>query len=735
MAYVAAYHGGMQVVDFSNPATPQVAAGVPNSFFPRDVALGRRYAVAADARFINAVPIVDLGDPGDPILRGFVNFGDFGNYFGTGIAVNDQYIYVTGSTDGANTDNGSNGDSRLFIGEYKEPEHDETDTGGMAPTVTIASPQDGQAVAESSRLPVSITATDDVQIGLVQLIVNGVVVIKDVAARYNITYKVPVGLTSLTIEARAFDVAGNATTSAPVTLSVFEDPPPTITITVPVEGQQVFEEECLLLTADATDNGSVESVVFTVNGETIGGGVESFGTGSCYFVPTGATSLVIVATATDDFGHTASATRTVSVVPDPPPTANIVSPLEGAQLTEGEVVRFTAEVSDNIAVYYVIFRIDGGEPQYDFDVPYTYTFNVPLGVSSVTLEVEAHDNRDQIGLASRTYAVVPDPGTTVTGRVVDTSAQPVPDATVTVFNEFTTQTAADGTFSLLNVPSVRGAIVARVTATIDNKSAANASLPKPPIASGTTDLGDITLSVLPTAPTVAGVGNYNSDGQRDVFVGYPDRLSLIYEFIGGEFVPSPSTTLPYGAVSSGAISKVTSSGSLTKIFTQGVGQPGSITDLVFQHSQMQTPVTLATGLAQEAAYTAASVDQHHRPDVLAFLAATGDTPLTVRFRNPNAVSDEFDEEADFNAPIVVPVGSSSPLRTLKLADVNDDGLQDIVAIKPVSGTDARLVVIQRATATTAPRTCPALLSRRPFLIHQVRGKVITRRSTSALRPT
>lgn len=720
-AYVAAFTGGMQVVDFSVPSSPRVIAGISNIFYPRDIALGRRYAAAADVRFRTAVPIVDLGDPSDPVYRGVIDFSALGDYQGTGVAVDDRYIYMTGAQDPFRTDNGVSGFTQFFIGEYSEAESPVSDTGGVAPTVSVESPQTGQTVTEGARLPVSIKAADDVKVALVQLIVNGVVVVKDVAAPYDITYTVPLGVTTLNVEARAFDAAGNSATSAPVQINVLPDPPPTVSIVSPAEGQPLYEGQVIPLTAEANDNDTVTEVLFTVDGQ-------SYFNGSFFFVPLGVTSLTFEVTATDNLGHTATATRVVEVLPDTPPTISIVSPAEGAQLTEGQRIVFSVDAQDNVSVSYVDFTVNGEYFTSDFDAPYQQTYTVPVGIDSLMLEVVVHDNLDNQATAARTFSVVPDAGTTVSGRVLDTSDQPVPDATVTVFGAYTAQTGADGSFSIPGVSTVRGEVVARATATIGGKSTDNASLPADPVLAGVTDVGVIKLSTAPTAPVVLGVADYTGDFRADLFIGYPDRQSLIYEFnVGGQefaggdqFAPSANTELPFGAITSGSAYSPGFS-STSELYTQITGLAGRVRATSFANGLMQPPLDVTTGLDRESEETAFGLDTQNFPNrkVLAFMARddSGGTLLTVRLgntaggggggpvdirasndapkRGATAAVNSAAESGDFGPPVSIPVAPNVKLRSLRLVDVTGDRLVDLVAIRQVSGSDGRLVVFPR----------------------------------------
>jgi hypothetical protein len=683
-AYVATFARGLRLVDFSVPTLPRIVGGA-DGFDLNDVALANQFALGADFRFTNFLPIFDLADPGSSAYSAGLILPASGAYKGTGLAVTAQHVYLTGTLGNA-LNNGVSGTTRLFIVAYQAAPAEVTDTGGIAPTVSVDSPQSGESTTEGDTITISMTATDDVKVATVQLIVNGVVVTEDSVAAYNVRYAVPHGVTSLVIEAKAFDVAGNSATSPPVTINVLPDPPPTIAFITPAEGQVLTERQTIFIAADANDNREIAKVVFSVNGTIL----PNF---SFYTVPRFVWSLTFVATATDDFGQTASVTNIVSVVPDPSPTITIIAPAEGTELVQGQVVEFIADASDNTFVSRVEFKINGqvlSDPQ----APYRQLYTIPTGTTSLILEATAVDNFDQRTVASRTFTVVTELGTTVIGRVLDTSGQPVSGATARV-GQLSVQTGADGNFTIPNVPTAQGGVLVRVTATIGGQPAANASLPTTRVPGGATDVGVITLSTLPAAPTAFGLANYDTDFRPDVFVGYPDRQSLIYSFNGSQFTPNANYLLPYGAVSSGA-NLESNFGNRHQIFAQLTGRSGSVTDVTFDSGTMQAPATVTTGLDGESEYTAAALDASgptvNRP-VLGFLKnSPGGTLLSVRFGN-GAVQ-------GYNDPVFLPVDSAVPLRTLTVADINNDGLMDLIVVKPDTGNGAKLVVYLRTSAST-----------------------------------
>ncbi len=488
-AYVAAFQGGMRVVDFSVPSAPVLIGGL-SQFLPRDVALGGRFGVAADVVFTNAVPIFDLDDPGAPGYRGAINFA--GDFNGTGVAIDDQYFYMTGSTDPFGTTNGSVGITSLFIAKYKDPAETVIDTAGVPPVVTISAPQTGQSITEGAVVPISITATDDVKVSLVQLIVNGVVVIRDVVPPYNVTYTIPLDLTTATIEARAFDVGGNSATSPPVTLNVLPDPPPSISIFSPVEGAQLTAQRVAQFLVFANDNVAVDHVEFKANGNAL---PNDFTTPyeASYSVPAGTTSVFLEATAVDNLGQRTSVTRTFSVGPQPPPSISILSPPAGSLLIEGQVYDLLAQASDDTGVSRVVFTVGGVTLPADTSAPFKTTFTVPTGVTSLTISATATDLENASATTTQTFAVTPPIPTTVTGRVINVANQPVAGATVSVFGQFSAQTNPDGTFSIVNVPTSQGPISATAEAIVEGEELTGTSLAVPPVPGGVTNVNNVLL--------------------------------------------------------------------------------------------------------------------------------------------------------------------------------------------------------------------------------------------------
>ena len=177
-----------------------------------------------------------------------------------------------------------------------------------------------------------------------------------------------------------------------------------------------------------------------------------------------------------------------------PPTAVITAPAAGSNVIAGSTVHMQVTATDDVRVAAVNFLVNGAIVFTATSQPYEFTFTAPSTIGPLNLDAAAVDLGGNIGNAPTvTVNVIPDPLTTVTGRTLDNTGQPIAGATVTVFNSFTATSAVDGTFSITGVPTVRGAITVSATAVVGGKRLNGHSAAVNPVPGDVTNVGDIVL--------------------------------------------------------------------------------------------------------------------------------------------------------------------------------------------------------------------------------------------------
>jgi hypothetical protein len=260
---VADYNSSMSLVDLTNPASPlfQGSANMNLGGRLNDIAVNGNLAVGADVFFVNGVPIVDAGSS-TLAPRAILNFP--GDYDGQGVAADSSYVYMTGVAGSHVIENGTNGSSRLFIGQYLALE----DKGGVPPTVSIVSPTPGASAVAGTTIPVTAEANDDIQVVAVTLIVNGQDFAVDTSAPFEFTLPTTVqGV--ITLAARAIDLGGNATTSAAVSVNIIPDPLTRVTGRVTNQNAPLAGAQVQVLTLSTT---SGADGTFAINNvPTVGG--------------------------------------------------------------------------------------------------------------------------------------------------------------------------------------------------------------------------------------------------------------------------------------------------------------------------------------------------------------------------------------------------------------------------------------------------------------------------------
>jgi len=464
------------------------------------------------------------------------------------------------------------------------------------------------------------------------------------------------------------------------------DTAPTVSITSPAEGATVFEATEITLTAEAADNVQVSQLVWTVNGA-VYPPVFARPYAQVVSIPYGTTSVTIQATATDNIGQNGTATRTLAVQPDPGPSVAITTPPEGATLIEGQQIELTADARDNRQVASVVWTINGVIQSALSVFPYRFALTVPANISSLTLLAMATDDLGYTGSATRTVAVIPDPRTTVIGRLLDINNQPFAGATVKVFDQFTAQSLADGTFSIPGVPTIRGDITAIASADVAGTVFRGISISMPPVIGGTTNVGLIILKPEVKEPIFSGIAfstgkgprsvlavDLNGDGKVDIVTANADSsdLSVLLGNGGGTFQPEKRfaagdgisrgpTSLAFGDLNGdGEIDLVSSNTFVTNTASVLLGNG----DGTFQSQQR-----IGVGKSPSAA-AVADLNGDGKLDIITANTTSGD--VSVLLGNGDG---SFQVEQRFQAGDGAFAGPIS----VTVADVNSDGRPDLVA--------------------------------------------------------
>jgi subtilisin family serine protease len=224
------------------------------------------------------------------------------------------------------------------------------------PNVAIAAPLGGTV---GGSVAVTVNASDNVRVTRVDLRVNGTTIASDAAEPYQFTWNsASVADGSVTLDAVAFDAAGNSRVSPAVGLLVANAPvgdktPPSVAITSPAAGTAV--KGVVAIAVNATDNVGVTRVDVRVNGSTVATtNVAPYQvTWDASGTPNGTATLTAVAF--DAAGNAATSTSVAvlvanSVAPPAssdttPPVVTITTPGSGSTVSGNTTI--SANASDN----------------------------------------------------------------------------------------------------------------------------------------------------------------------------------------------------------------------------------------------------------------------------------------------------------------------------------------------------------------------------------------------------
>jgi hypothetical protein len=181
----------------------------------------------------------------------------------------------------------------------------------VPPNVSITSPTGGSV---GGLVPVDVTASDDVGVTRAELYANNALVASDITSPYGFSLDTSKYSGTVTLEARAYDAAGNTGTSSPVSLSVSNDTQaPTVSILSPSSSSTVGGT--VTVSVSAMDDAKVASITLTIDGKIV---ATSYGTSLKYSwnVPRvrgkQSSSSTITARALDAAGNAGSASIRVT---------------------------------------------------------------------------------------------------------------------------------------------------------------------------------------------------------------------------------------------------------------------------------------------------------------------------------------------------------------------------------------------------------------------------------------
>lgn len=295
-----------------------------------------------------------------------------------------------------------------------------------APIVTLTNP--GTIASGATTVSLSAAATDGVGVTKVEFYVDGALKGSDTTSPYTYTWDIQsVTPGNHTLTAKAYDAAGNSSTSAAVVVNIPTPPPITYYFAystsqnrsspVALDGKTVSGSiyPILLPTTNVTsvrfwidDNTAAARSESSAPYDLIGGEIVS---GEDRALPFDLTKLTngphkVTAVVTHSLGEStivANFTVTGGIVVNPvdttAPTTSVTSPTASQQLSG--TVNLTANASDSVGVTKVEFYVDGALKGNDATSPYSLSIDTKtLSEGTHTVVTKAYDAAGNVGTSS-----------------------------------------------------------------------------------------------------------------------------------------------------------------------------------------------------------------------------------------------------------------------------------------------------------------------------------------------
>lgn len=278
------------------------------------------------------------------------------------------------------------------------------------PTVSIMSPVSGSTFGTPANITFTATASDpDGSVSYVQYKAvkgsNETYIGSYATPPYTVTWQnPPVG--TYDVIATAIDNNNTPGQSAPIQITVSDNPPPTVVLTAPTESTPLRAPATISFAANASDvsPGTVTMVEFLLDGQVVATDTTAPYTGTKTGVAAGPHD--VAARATDNQGATNTHTIRITVAANALPTVNITDPLEGAIVSAPADVTVTATANDSDGTIAKVEFFDGptliGTAT---TTPYSVVLHNPT-VGQHSLTAKATDNEGGTNVSNtRTFTV------------------------------------------------------------------------------------------------------------------------------------------------------------------------------------------------------------------------------------------------------------------------------------------------------------------------------------------
>ena len=253
------------------------------------------------------------------------------------------------------------------------------------PTVALTAPAGGASYAAPATINLAATASDtDGTIANVQFFAGLTAIGTVASAPYTATWSnVAAGTYQLT--ARATDSYGAVASSAPVTVTVSTNAPPSVALSMPTNGATYFAPATVNLQASASDSDGYIATVEFYRGSTLIGSATSPPYATTWNnAPAG--SYALTAKATDGMGATATSVPVnITINANGGPDVVLASPTSGSTYFAPATITLSAAASDSDGIARVDFYQGATLVGTTLAAPYAFVWdNVAAGGYSLT---------------------------------------------------------------------------------------------------------------------------------------------------------------------------------------------------------------------------------------------------------------------------------------------------------------------------------------------------------------